>query len=478
MINTLKRSYKGIAFKPVENTIFLIVICISVTLLTTQYYYLALVPAIVIITTTLLGRFPLIGYYLIIFLIPFGAYREIKGINLQWLICLWIIIAVFFHSVFKKRIPLWLNSNLWPWLIIFFFISIISMLTSDYRDTSIRNLPLLLAAIAFVLLNLLFISRKDFCETLPLVIIFSVSIGSLLGMIGYVFNIQLFAENVEIGAFKRCVGATTDPNNFALMVIFNLPLLSYWFFSTRRYFCKLLAVVFFIINITSLMLSFSRGGALIAFFVLLIILIDHRHKFKVKHLGFVLALITIVISAALVFIPPTYWQHQKSLFGTKDKDASIGRRTSYLYVGADAFKMNPVLGSGPGCFGEIFARTSYAREFEKKDQKTLKRYAHNTYLEILVGTGVLGLIIFITVVSLAARNFYVAKKKLISLGNKKMVFIVRSYQLSFISVLVYLFLFSDIYHKYLLLSLSLSQIALRLSKDKEMGGNDENVNDN
>lgn len=467
MSGIVKNLSKDIIYRPIQNIIFLVIILITVGLFTTPYYYLAFVPANVVLLSIFLGRFPHIGYYLVIFLIPFSAYREIKGINIQWILSFFLIIVILFKPVFKGRLPAKLRTNLWPWLMIFLSVSLISTLMSDYRNTAIKNLPLLIVALIFISFNLVFVSRKAFYKTLPLVLIFSISISSFLGLIGYIFNVQFFAENVEEGAFKRCIGLTTDPNNFSLMVIFSLPLLAHWFSSTRKFSCKLFAAIFFIINMTALVCTYSRGGLIIASLVIFLIILEYRHKFKLKYIAFILPLITISFIATLILVPASYWDHQQSIFDTKKKDRSIGRRTSYLYVGADAFKRNPVLGSGPGSFGDIFSTTSYSREFQKSKDVTFKRYAHNTYLEVLVGTGALGLILFIIIIWLAVKDFHIAKNKFSQLGNKAMVSIVRSYQISFLSVLIYLFLFSDIYHKYLLLSLALSQIALNLSNEAE-----------
>ena len=137
-------------------------------------------------------------------------------------------------------------------------------------------------------------------------------------------------------------------------------------------------------------------------------------------------------------------------------------------MGWDAFKQNPFLGSGPGTFRDIFSISNYARLFEREGG-TNRRFAHNTYLEVLVGTGFMGLLIFFLILWRALRNFHLARRYFQLFNNEEMVSMIRAYQLSFISLLIYLLMFSNTYHKYLLLSFALSQVALRLSRNTPEG---------
>lgn len=473
----MKEFFNTITFRPIQYCFFLLVIGVSVGLLATPYYKFAILPGLTILLLLPLSKYPQIGYYLIVFLLPFGAYRGLSGtyqfLKIHWIIAFWLIILLLLQFLVKKKTSIRLRSNLWPWFLIFFIISLVSALLSDYPLTSFDNLRLLLIAYMFVALNLIYISHKDFCRTLPIIIILSISISSFLGIIGYVFNLSLFAENVEIDSFKRGIGGAIDPNNSSLMIIFSLPLLVNWFFISRIRLVKSLSIALIVVNVIALMLTFSRGGALILVVMLFLIFFEHLRKFRPKHLGFTIFFV-IAITVAAIFLPTGYWGHIKNV-NEPVKDRAIGRRSSYLYVGWDIFKENPIMGSGPGSFRNIYASSNYALAYDRKGRAN-RRYAHNTYLEVLVGTGILGLIVFIILLWYALNNFHIAKKRLLLYGKKEMASIVGSYQLSFISLLIYLLLFSDLYHKYLLISLALSQVALRLSQEGNVEEHNECVN--
>ena len=100
----------------------------------------------------------------------------------------------------------------------------------------------------------------------------------------------------------------------------------------------------------------------------------------------------------------------------------------------------------------------------KKDDT--QRYAHNTYLEFLIGSGILGFLLFLIILMITIRNFLKSRKNFLLQGRQDMVSLVSSYQLSFVSLIIYLLIFSDMYHKYLFVSLALSQVALNLSQGK------------
>lgn len=450
----------------VEIFLFLIVIAISVSLLATQYYKYAILPGLITLFLFLIARFPQFGFYLFVFLIPFHAYRGLSEtyqfLRIHWFLAFWLLIVMLFQLLIKKMIPVRLKSNLWPWFLIFFVINLITALMSEYYLTSFTNLFLLSAAYLFIAISLFFISLEDYYKTLPLIIVVSISISTLLGIIGYKFNIPLFSQTITMpGAYKRSFGTSTDPNDLSLMIIFALPILVHFFFTAKSFFKKNLTFILIIINIIGVMLTFSRGGALILSLILILLFIKYMYKSSPIYLGFAVLLVAIIILIPSIISPSLYWSRIRSVADTKRED-SIARRVAYLYVALDAFKKNPIFGTGPRTFRDIYARSKYAPQY---DGEMSRRYAHNTYIEILIGTGTLGLIVFCVIIWLALKNFQLAKKKYQLYGDKYMASIIGAYQLSFISVLLYFFIYSMMYHKYFLLSLALSQIALRLSQE-------------
>lgn len=450
----------------------LVVIAAAVGFLTTPNYLYVVVPGLAILGLFILGRAPQLGYYAIVFMIPFGAFRG----NIPWVIAFILIILSLFQFLFQKRITERLKSRLWIGFFVLYALSLFSAIASQYPETSYQNLYLLAVSYMFFGLNLIFISYKSFTKTLPAVLLVSISAGAFLGIIAHYFEIPFLAHTIGTGVDPRAIGAATDPNNFSLMLIFSMPLLVHWFFSAQRPAEKLFAVLVTLMNIYGIILTYSRGGAIVFLITMLFIFFEHRKKFQTKYLGLLLASVSIAVLMAITLIPDSYWERQKTMTHTKT-DTAVGRRFSYIVVAWDTFKKAPLLGTGPGTFGEIFAQSGYARHFAseldlEEGKKALQRRAHNSYLEHLVGTGIPGFLTFLIIIWLALRDFRAAINNCEKNERSDLISIIKAYRLSFISVLFYLIVFSDVYHKYLLVSLALSQVAISFSKEdpsKETG---------
>lgn len=456
--------------RPIESILFLLIGGLSIILLTTQYYYYAVVPSLAFLLIFLIGRYPKIGYYVIVFLIPFGAYRglseEYSSIKIHWMLAFLLLIIIALQFVFHKKDIKYFRSNLWPWFLIFLVMNVISALTSNYPDTSLENVFRWIIAYLFIGLTMVFINtQRDFSKVLPAIVIVSITMSAFLALIGYIFNLSLFAETLE--GFKRGTGGTYDPNNLALMIVFSLPFLMHWLFMSHRVSIKCIAVLFIAINLLSLFYTFSRGGAILLALVAVIFTIENIRKIRPRHIGFLMLTLTTCIVLFIIFIPSGYFKHLGKVANPQE-ERSIGLRTAQLYVGWEAFKQHPVFGSGPGTYRDIYANTMYAYEYapEISSRESLRHKAHDVYLEVLVGTGSLGFIIFIIILFLGIYNYTTAKIKFSKKGDNYMASIISSYRLAFVAVLIYFFIFSDAYNKYFLISLALSYIAVSLSKQE------------
>jgi O-antigen ligase len=216
-----------------------------------------------------------------------------------------------------------------------------------------------------------------------------------------------------------------------------------------------------VVNLLGLMSTFSRGGFLITAFMAILILFEQRNRFTMRYLGVILAPIAIFLLIGVMFVPEAYLQRQKSITLGREADTSTMRRAAYIDVALKSFQENPVLGTGPFTFKEVWVNSILARKF-----KIEERPAHNTYLEVLVGSGLVGLIIFLLLLWQALANFSYAKGIFRDMGDTEMASLVGAYRLSFISILIYFFIKSGLDHKFFLLALPLSEIALRMAKDK------------
>lgn len=456
---------------PVTSNIIVTLITFAVTvstlaLLTTPKPELAVIPSLGIIFMMLLGNRPALGYYIIIWFIPFGAYRGLSGplsfIKVHWVIAFCLITFVVFKSISQKRLPSDLRCSLWGPLALLTAISAIAAAMSPFSEYAWKNVFLFIVAALYIGLTLLHVSQRGYIRTLPQVIIWSVTVSSLFAVLGFFFNVELFAEKVDSG-FKRGLGAAPDPNNMALMIIFSMPFLAHWSFHTKKLMAKLLIPCILGINVLGMVTTYSRGGALIMMLTVLAIAMQHRKKISPRHIGLLLAGMCLAAVTTLALVPPSYWARQKSLVAADD--LSLKRRASYLIVAWDAFRQRPLRGWGPGAFKFLYAESEMAHKYVRPGKSKL-RPAHNTYLEIVIGTGLIGLAVYALIIVRSAKSFLTARRIFRDKGDTAAYEITGAYQVALGALLVFLLLFSDEYHKHLLLTLAVSQVALRLAQDQ------------
>jgi O-antigen ligase len=167
-----------------------------------------------------------------------------------------------------------------------------------------------------------------------------------------------------------------------------------------------------------------------------------------------------------VFIPESYIQRILTVADVKT-DQSIGRRASYLLVGKEAIIKKPFFGHGPGTFRDLYGQSSHAVVYKWArglDPDVNRRVAHNSYMEVIVGAGLFGFVIYMIILGIAFKNFNTAKAIFYKNAMPDMVSLTRAYQYGFLAVLVGFLFLSVNYFKYFWLSLALSQAALTIAK--------------
>ena len=214
------------------------------------------------------------------------------------------------------------------------------------------------------------------------------------------------------------------------------------------------------------MMTYSRSGFVLAMIILCPFVINYFKKFKSKYIGFVSLFLLLAIISAYVFVPESYIQRILTVADVKT-DQSIGRRASYLLVGKEAIIKKPLFGHGPGTFRDLYGQSSHAVVYKWArgvDPDVNRRVAHNSYMEVIVGAGLFGFVIYMIILGIAFRNFNTAKAIFNKNALPDMASITNAYQYSFIAVLIGILFLSGEYHKYFWLSLALSQVALTIAK--------------
>ncbi len=405
-------------------------------------------------------------YYAIIFVIPFYKWRTLieayPSIKIDYVLAVFLAIILLPHLLTQKKIFEYIKSNVWKWLLLFLVVDFVATVLSPYPHAAWRGFRIIVLICIYVALNLLMITEKGFKKTLPKIVIFSVTIAASTAIIGYVFKLEDWTAPVEVPAGVRAGrGVAVSANNLSLMIVFIFPLLWHWFIYSSRLFSKQIAILLMIINFIGLVSTFSRSGFLLLNITLLLLIFQYRrHFFSIRYLGIILSVFLVVMMAIVLFIPKSYIERQKSLLlGTK-ADTSIERRADYIPVALDAFKKHPIIGTGMYTFRIIWTKSERAQKL-----KVEEREAHNTYLDVLVGTGIIGLTLFLALILQCIRNFSRAINIFETIEDEETASIIKAYRISFISILIDFFTYSVIEHNFFVMGIALSGIAVKMAEE-------------
>lgn len=175
-------------------------------------------------------------------------------------------------------------------------------------------------------------------------------------------------------------GMYENPNDYSFIIIMVLPFVYLYLRICRRRWQQLALVTTLIGGIIGIILSLSRGGilALVLESALLVGVTT-----KAKHRFIALVLLAAFGAAASVH---QFKAREAADAGTGyTAQASAETRFELWHAALACFEAHPILGVGSGRFGEL------ATEYASLSHDNRGKVAHNTYLEIIADTGVLGI---------------------------------------------------------------------------------------
>ena len=276
------------------------------------------------------------------------------------------------------------------WIIAFVLASLLSVLFSDISSILISNLVRLftLVGLYFVLILMIRdITTLKYCFQ-------ALIIGAVLSVLS---PLVLGFGTAGGSGLERFGGLWGDQNVFAAILLTILPISLVFPLFERNKFYKLIFGTGFLIILGGFFLTYSRGG-FIAFLFLSIIslfkVIKSKHRTKILLLA--IPLMVLMFTLFYNTIADDYISRVESLRaiqkdGPQLSESSINKRYIYYFkVGPKIFSENPVTGTGIGGFKYF---NTYSNQI-----------SHNTYLEVLTGTGIIGFIPFMMILYLSWRE--------------------------------------------------------------------------
>jgi putative inorganic carbon (HCO3(-)) transporter len=203
---------------------------------------------------------------------------------------------------------------------------------------------------------------------------------SLMPALGVIYN---YTHGVLVegsrGAWKGLFG---NPNEaaYGLVVLQPLALL---LANRARWRLRLLLWGVIALDLLAILLTFSRGGLIGLFAVFG--LAGWKQKSAAIRMIMIVGLFGAIVVAGL------YWGRSKASFRNISEDTTYNQRITTIKAGIRMFEAHPLLGVGPGC--SVVGYPIYVPP-EDHCNCQLQLVVHNTFIQILSETGILGFAAF------------------------------------------------------------------------------------
>ncbi|MGY4817166.1 O-antigen ligase family protein [Pseudomonas chlororaphis subsp. piscium] len=396
-------------------------------------------------------------------LVPFEGLFKDSAFSAAKLLGASLILILLFKLLMRQIGETRLRSNLWRALLPFLLCLLLSLMYSENLGVSLGSLRELAVGLVLFFVTLL-IGRE--VNLLMLCRLLALSVAATC-------VIALFSAKYQVGG--RAIGLLQDANYFALLIAMAVPPAILLALRERHWPLRLFWAGVTLTLMAGMTKTDSRSGLLVVLFTIAIGAWHYRHRLqrlRPKHLGFVMFAVAIVVPLGIAALPADYVARIQSLSllksGSHSADTSLGRRTSYLVVGGQMIRENPLLGSGLGTFPIHYAQTGFASGFsENMNEPDLYRRAHNTYLELFSELGIPGGLSFVALLLMGLRNFERARLGWLHQGRQDQADIATHLGLSLLALAVFLLFLSAPNHKYLWIFLALSSVLRRQAEAPE-----------
>ncbi len=295
-------------------------------------------------------------------------------------------------------------------LLTFLFIAVLSTGTLVNLHVSLDALFLLLSYIFFFWMVKENLNSKSEINFVLVLIVTVATILSVYGLYQYLIGFNVLAKyaaekSILINTQSRVFATFISPNVLAGFLMLAIPLNIFLLFYETITWRKILLFISGAIVGCCFLLTYSRGGYIALFTVILatVILMSKERKKKLFLIFIILALLVFSSYAVVQRLRSPSTASYKGITTPSAAQTSFGGRTLLWRGSLNVAKNYPLLGSGFGTFSSIYPKYQYGGLFS--------RHAHNTYLEILAETGFLGFLLFLCILFVVARQqFRIAAK--------------------------------------------------------------------
>jgi hypothetical protein len=332
-----------------------------------------------------------------------------------------IFLPAFFHAVVRRR---GIVVDV-PWLLLVGFTGSLAMTTAISRDPDAALRWLGTFALEVLLVYFLLVNAVRSVTTVRRVVWGLMITAAILGLLA-AYQELAHAPEAQFGGLaqrqlergpavearlegavrvrdnvvlaNRALGPIGDPNRFAQVLLFVLPLAAFRVRDERSRGRRALAALCTFAILGGVFLTYSRGAFLaLAVLVALALL---RRDLRLQHVVPV-----VVLGAVLAFIvaPGSMLRLQRladlpRLLADRQvasSDGAVRGRLTEMLAAMNVFLDHPWIGVGPAHYSAYYSETYMADPDVAFRQLARPRRAHNLYLELAAETGIIGIVGFL-----------------------------------------------------------------------------------
>ena len=343
--------------------------------------------------------------------------NEFKNVRSIWWITIFLYNFLFCLS-FNWKIHFHL-SKFKIWALCFFSICLISLGYSLNKQIVIDNLMniLIILIVCFTLDDKI----NSYNDLIKFIYIFVLGIYIDLLYVLFTFDLSLF-RLAQIGYASTGVW---NGNEVALDAFITIPFLLFALDTSESKYRKIFYLVSILIPVYLIYMTSSRKGFICLVLSFCLYIIFKKPKKIIRNICIII-IFCCSITWAIFEVPILYetigWRMNgffNLISGSGKIDSSTFLRKKYIDLGLKYFRYSPLFGYGLSNFSII--------NFIELGKNT---YSHNNFIEILIGTGLLGFISYYSI------YFYEIQKFIKMLINHKTLFLTKVIFIEFIIFLL------------------------------------------
>jgi len=335
----------------------------------------------------------LIPLLAMVFILPFFRGGEHEIIQIIFLSLPLFYLPILFSI--PRKVSKTFIAVFWLWLI-YLGVNVVSTINSASIALSVTQVMRLMGVFLYFVFIYLVIEKKRDLKLLGDLIIVT---GFILSLISFYFI--AFPPGPDFSGMNL-VYAKYGHNHLADYLLFVLPVAMYKYLKTKTKTKEAVWTTVLLFLYIGFLLTFSRG-AFLAMAVIVLWWILNKRKNDLRVLNFtplvIVPLVLIIVAFGLGFI-----NNSKNIISDSEirsnwslrqliKPVNVEGRFDYWKQAIEGFKLKPILGTGPGTF-----RITSKRFEQRKNVRSW--FAHNSLLQVLSETGLIGLTVIIALLYL------------------------------------------------------------------------------